>query len=290
MKKGIDLQTIQTEEIFSLVLDVEGHSISTTELIEYLSNMSQVFQSLNHSLNKSYAIGYDQVCIDVVAFEKGSFKIKTKLKKLSKHPLFVAIVGGIVVSMFDNISNQDKPLNVYINNGVQIEISLNELKQNKELVHAISNLAKTSVNSSEVKALTFEYATQQNETARKTIENESLRHLIVPIEEEADKTTHMWTNARLVVVSPVLDSTPAAWKLKLEGRVISAKMTDQDFLSKMDKEKIAFAKNDILIADLETIVTKKEDGRNDVKYFVRKVRVYPKYTSSNNKIIEQKLL
>ena len=116
--------------------------------------------------------------------------------------------------------------------------------------------ALTTVNSSEVKALTFEYATQQNETARKTIENESLRHLIVPIEEEADKTTHMWTNARLVVVSPVLDSTPAAWKLKLDGRVISAKMTDQDFLSKMDKEKIAFAKNDILIADLETIVTK----------------------------------
>ena len=29
---------------------------------------------------------------------------------------------------------------------------------------------------------------------------------------------------------------------------------------------------------------------HDVKYFVRKVRVYPKYTSSNNKIIEQKLL
>ena len=45
----------------------------------------------------------------------------------------------------------------------------------------------------------------------------------------------------------------------------------------MDKEKIAFAKNDILIADIETIITKKTNGVPDVKHYVRKVHKYPKY-------------
>ena len=104
--------------------------------------------------------------------------------------------------------------------------------------------------------------------------------------DENDRDNHILSNARLVVVSPVLDSTPAYWKVKLNDRTFSARMTDEEFLNKMDKEKIAFAKNDILIADIETIITEKANGVPDVKHYIRKVHQYPKYTES--KKVQQK--
>ena len=63
-------------------------------------------------------------------------------------------------------------------------------------------------------------------------------------------------------------------------------MTDEEFLNRMDKEKIAFAKNDILIADIETIIMEKANGVPDVKHYIRKVHQYPKYTASQK--VQQK--
>ncbi len=113
-----------------------------------------------------------------------------------------------------------------------------------------------------------------------------MRTLVVDDIDENDRDNHILSNARHVVVSPVLDSTPAYWKVKLNDRTFSAIMTDEEFLNKMDKEKIAFAKNDILIADIETIITEKANGVPDVKHYIRKVHQYPKYTES--KKVQQK--
>ena len=48
-------------------------------------------------------------------------------------------------------------------------------------------------------------------------------------------------------------------------------MTDIDFLELMSKNKIAFGIGDVLVADLETIITLKRDNTPNVKHYIRKV-------------------
>lgn len=274
MKKDEKLEVYDTE-CFNLILEVKEHSISTTELIKYLAETSELFKALNHSLNRYYSCGYDQILIDVEALEKGSFKIKTQIKKLSRHPL---VVAGFTILASHLLSGNQGEANIYnINNGTVINIQCEELTQNKDLEKAISSIAKTTIDSKEVTGLILEYTDETKQLQRKALDRNILRTLVVESTDEIDRNSYILSNARLVVVAPVLDSTPASWKLRLNNKVINAKMTDEDFLKKMDKEKIAFAKNDILIADIETIITKKTNGVPDVKHYVRKVHKYPKY-------------
>ena len=283
MKKDGILEVYDTE-CFNLILEVKEHSISTTELIKYLSGTSDLFKTLNHSLNRYYSCGYDQILIDIEALEKGSFKINARIKKMARHPLFVA---GVTVVATHLLSGNQGETTVYnINNGTVINIQGSELMQNKDLVKAISSIAETTVNSKEVAALTLEYTDEKKQLQRRTLENDILRTLVVEDIDENDRENHLLSNARLIVVSPVLDSTPAYWKVKLNDRTFSARMTDEEFLNRMDKEKIAFAKNDILIADIETIIMEKANGVPDVKHYIRKVHQYPKYTVSQK--VQQK--
>lgn len=277
MRKDGVLEVYDTE-CFNLILEVKEHSISTAELIKYLAGTTDLFKTLNHSLNRYYSCGYDQILIDIEALEKGSFKINARIKKLAKHPLVVAGFTAVVTHLLSG--NQGETSVYNINNGTVINIQCSELIQNRDLVKAISSIAETTVNSKEVAALTLEYTDERKQLQRRTLENDVLRTLVVDDIDENDRDNHILSNARLVVVSPVLDSTPAYWKVKLNDRTFSARMTDEEFLNKMDKEKIAFAKNDILIADIETIITEKANGVPDVKHYIRKVHQYPKYTES----------
>ena len=49
---------------------------------------------------------------------------------------------------------------------------------------------------------------------------------------------------------------------------------------------IKVTENDILIADIETIIMEKANGVPDVKHYIRKVHQYPKYTVSQK--VQQK--
>lgn len=280
------IENTECEEFFNLILDVDNNSLSTTELIRYLSGTALLFTSVNHSLNKYYGVGYEQILVDVIALEKGSFKITTKIKKFSKHPM---IVAGFTILAQQLFSPNTPTQNIYINNST-VEIHCEQIKANKEVVKAVSDIAKTTVDSLNIKSLKIEYQEPiTNETKTSSFDKEALRGLIIESVEEKEKDTHTLPMARLVVVSPVLESSPASWKVKINNKTFSAKMTDNDFLKKMDEEKIAFAKNDILIADIETIVTKKKDNTPDVKHYIRKVYDYPKYTTREDST-EQTLL
>jgi len=83
----------------------------------------------------------------------------------------------------------------------------------------------------------------------------------------------------LFAVWAVLESEQAMWKFKLGDRKLSAKMADEDFLKLMDERKIAFGMGDVIVADIETIVTKKSDDTPDVKHYIRKVDQCPQYAT-----------
>lgn len=62
------------QEFFELTLNIEDSRISAVELIAYLSNAEKLFKSINQTLNAKYAVGYDDISIDILALEKGSFR------------------------------------------------------------------------------------------------------------------------------------------------------------------------------------------------------------------------
>lgn len=54
---GKDIQ----QEFFELRLGIKGYSISTYDLIAYLSDTNKLITSINQTLNTKYAIGFDQI-------------------------------------------------------------------------------------------------------------------------------------------------------------------------------------------------------------------------------------
>ena len=114
-----------------------------------------------------------------------------------------------------------------------------------------------------------------------SIEKSTLGKLVVPDIEDRSKESNILPQARLVIVSPVLEAEQAIWRFRFGDRKLSAKMTDNDFLELMSKNKIAFGIGDVLTADLETIITLKSDNTPDVKHYIRKVHQYPQYANKS---------
>jgi len=106
-------------ERFELALNIDGSRISSNELRSYLLQLEKLVDSINETLNEYNDWGYDAISIDVVALERGSFKIPLifkkfinsenykKFKSLTENPTAAAIIGGIIVSLFTGTPNKD---------------------------------------------------------------------------------------------------------------------------------------------------------------------------------------
>lgn len=268
-------------EEFNFILNNETNTISSNELIDYLTNINSLFKSINHTLNNNYAIGYDQVLIEVTALEKGSFNIKTKVKKILKNDYAkmaaAATFGAIATKIF---IGDPSPTYVFNNcDNITITVTNEEILQNPETRKSVSRIARTAVLSPNVDSLSIEHSMPDDTMSRVDIEKDKLELLIVDEKEEKEKTSSVMYGVRLTVVSPVLEVEPAKWRVRFNDRKISAQMTDEDFLKAQDVEDIAFGKGDSITADLETITTTKNDNTPDVKHYIRKVHDYPHYTN-----------
>lgn len=271
-------QSIYIEQ-FNFILENSNGAISSLDLIKYLTNLNALVKSINHTLNSKYSSGFDQVLLEVVALEKGSFKIPITLKKILQNPYTQLAVGAVFGAIAANVLSDNKEtVNYYINNST-VEIKHEVIVGNKETARAISNIAKTTVEAPEIKSLTLEYDLADNKRETINIQKSTLGGLVVDIIEENEKESNTLLQARLIIVSPVLETEQAMWKFRMGDRKLSAKMTDNDFLELMSKNKIAFGIGDVLVADLETIITKKSDDTPDVKHYIRKVHQYPQYAT-----------
>ena len=70
-----EVELTESQEFFELTLNVETSRVPAAHLIEYLRNTDKLFKSINQTLNEKYAIGYNEITLEVVPFEEGSFKI-----------------------------------------------------------------------------------------------------------------------------------------------------------------------------------------------------------------------
>lgn len=263
------------QEFFELCLNTEGHSISTYDLIAYLTNANKLITSINQTLNTKYCIGFDQVEIDVIALKEGSFKIPLCIKKITNNATFASIVtvfGGFVLSL---LTKNPEPQTVSFGKDTVI-VTSDELLKNKKTANAVGCIAKMAVESDGIKDLTVTYEKTNGEQEQVTINKRTLAQVIYE-EPEEESISNMVTNVTLEIVSPVFVDKPASWKVTYDNKTFKAKMTDEDFLEKMNLQKLSFAPGDVIIADMEVTAKTTERGIR-LKHYIRKVHKYPKFS------------
>lgn len=261
-------------ENFEITLNSDSHGLSSEELITILENYRKVLKGVNTTLNWKYCAGYDEVDFDVLALEQGSFRIPIRIKKFSENAASNAI-GGIIASLF---LSSIFTINVNTSGGEVIEVNNEELMDNHDTKSAVANIAKVAVESDSITSLSLNYTNNEGVTENVSIEKKQLRSLASINKETVSAVQTFVCSEKLVVLAPVLDDKRVLWKFrKQNGQLISAKMNDLLFLEKMEKEHIAFGKNDILNVELTTCVIDNDNGTHRVSYIINKVIDYPKY-------------
>ena len=263
----------KSDENFEIILNSDSHVLSSEELIIILENYRKVLKGINTTLNRNYCAGYDAVDFDVLAFEQGSFRIPIIIKKFSRD-VVVNAIGGIIAGIFAaNINKID-----VISSGEVIEVKKEELMENHDTKSAVANIAKVAVESDCITSISLNYTNKDGVTENVSIEKKQLSSLASIYTEDIPTVQTFVDSEKLIVLAPVLDGKTVLWKFrKQNGQQISAKMNDLLFLDKMEKEHIAFGKNDKLNVELITNVIDKNDGTQRVSYIINKVIDYPKY-------------
>lgn len=270
MKKNVQ------QEFFELCLNIEGHSISTYDLIAYLTNANKLITSINQTLNIKYSIGFDQVEVDVIALKEGSFKIPLCIKKITNNATFAGITGSVIGGLALNLLTKNlEPQTVHYGEDAVI-ITSDELLKNKKTANAVGSIAKMAVESDGIKDITVTYEKASGEQEQVTINKRTLVQVMYD-EPEDESISNMVTNVTLEIVSPVFVDKPASWKITYDNKTFTAQMTDEDFLEKMNLQKLSFAPGDVIIADMEVVAKTTERGIR-LKHYIRKVHKYPKFS------------
>lgn len=269
---GKDIQ----QEFFELRLGIKGYSISTYDLIAYLSDTNKLITSINQTLNTKYAIGFDQIEIDVVALEKGSFKIPLYIKKITENPTISSVVGSVFGVLISGLLSNNQEAKTIQYGTDKVIVTNDELLKNRATANAVGNIARMAVESDGIKDLSVTYEKANGEKEQVVINKRTLSQVMYEVPED-DSISNIVTNATLEIVSPVFVDKPATWKVAYDGNQFTAQMTDEDFLGKMNLQKLSFAPGDVIIADMEVVAKTTERGIR-LKHYIRKVHKYPKFS------------
>lgn len=180
--------------------------------------------------------------------------------------------GGFVLNL---LTKNPEPQTVSLGKDTVI-VTSDELLKNKKTANAVGCIAKMAVESDGIKDLTITYEKTNGEQEQVTINKRTLAQVIYE-EPEEESISNMVTNVTLEIVSPVFVDKPASWKVTYDDKTFTAKMTDEDFLEKMNLQKLSFAPGDVIIADMEVTAKTTERGIR-LKHYIRKVHKYPKFS------------
>ena len=270
MKKNVQ------QEFFELCLNTKGNSILTDDLIAYLTNANKLITSINQTLKTKYSIGFDQIEVEVIALEKGSFKIPLCIKKITNNATFASIAGSVIGGLALNLLTKNpEPQTVHYGEDTVI-VTSDELLKNKKTANAVGSIAKMAVESDGIKDIIVTYEKANGEQEQVTINKRTLSQVMYD-EPEEESMSNMVTNVTLEIVSPVFVDKPASWKVTYDNKTFTAKMTDEDFLEMMNLQKLSFAPGDVIIADMEVVAKTTERGIR-LKHYIRKVHKYPKFS------------
>lgn len=194
------------------------------------------------------------------------------------NPLFAStagtLLGGLALNLLSN--NNANPQTITVGND-NVVIENKDLRNNRNTIHAVSNIAKMTLETNGIRDISVTYEKDNGEQEKVCISKEILSEVAISQEDLVENIQNLQTNVVLEIVSPVFMNKPTSWKVLYNGSPITAKMADEDFLKTMDIQRIAFAKGDVIVADIESIATNTEKGIK-LRHYIRKVHSYPRYT------------
>ena len=267
---------VESLEFFELTLNVPNSQIPIAELIEYLRNTEKVFKGINQTLNEKYAIGYNFIAIEVIPFEKGSFKIPVWIKKIAKNTVLLAALGTVLGDIVAVLLKNELGIHEIQVNNDTVVVEDEKLLENKATADALSNIANLALHNDSIRDISVTYERSDGERENVCITKTTLTR-VAEYSVESEVTNYLQTSVTLEIVSPVFSDAPSIWKVRYNARVLSAKMMDADFLETMGAKGIAFGKGDTIVADLETEMSDVANGGRP-KYNITKVISYPHYT------------
>lgn len=275
-KSLLSKDIIRTEEFFELRLLCDTKVIDVHSLIKYLTQANSMVQGINETLNFDYTVGYDLIEVDVFAIEQGSVRIPLLLKKYAA-PMIIGVattfIGGVAVNL---VSGNKGPIIVASETG-DIKTESSTFLENRQTRQSVSTIAKMVAEDDGITGLEITYEKADGQRESLTISKKTLAGVAEECGEMEDDIINCFPNTKLQIYGPILENTPSSWRVKMNGKKISACMTDSEFLDEMTAKKIAFAPDDEIIADLEEVISEDAKGKH-TKWYIRKVHSYPKYT------------
>jgi hypothetical protein len=280
----MDKQSLQSNEIIKEFLELHLHTesdcIALEQLVLYLKNTEALVKSINQTLNLKYSIGYDDISISICSIKNGSIRIPIWINKFINNPYVInttsAVFAWLILNLFQN---NETPVTIESSTGDYYEISNNVLLENKSTAKSVCSIAQTVIKDDSIRSLSLRYDKSNGTQEEVNITKKTLLEVAKNCDIEADETSYINYNVHLKIVSPVLENKPgASWRVELNGRKFYAKMIDNEFLKDMCAQKIAFAEGDEIVADIEYVITEKDDGTQTQKRYIRKVHSSPKYT------------
>lgn len=246
-------------EGFVLALNVTESRISSSELRSYLLQLEKLVDSINETLNDYYGSVYDAISIDVVALERGSFKIPLmfrkffnsenfeKIKRMTENPTAAIIIGNIIVNLFtggmaprnvEEIHEDPKVMEIFY--------------RNIKTVKAVKKIAELAIYNDSIHDLSITYEGKEGEQ-QISISKELLRDTKIFMDDIIinDERPHFLKEVYLNVISPTLgDGDDVLWKFRLEGKIIEAEMHDSSFQKLFNEGEITFKNGDEVLVDM----------------------------------------
>ena len=169
-------QTLMHQEYFEMAFNVEDSKLSVEDLITYLKNTNELFKSINDCLYRPHGgITFSSLSLDVLALDKGSFKIKYDIlkKSLTENKDLRDLVLGIIASMIGTLA-----LNLFngpqINNNVDPSIR-REIMKDEKTIKSVVNIINTALLDERINGISITYEPTEGQREKVTLSRETLK-------------------------------------------------------------------------------------------------------------------
>lgn len=266
-------------EYFDFVLNVDNSCISSKELRAYLLQLERLIDSINHTLRHSEFAGFESISIDVIALERGSFKIPLIIKKKIKPENFNilkeitdnstvgTIIGGIIVSLFVSGSSIRDELITTDPHWIPEKVYLDNI----DSARAVKSIAKLAIDNDSIHDLSITYESREGKKTIK-ISKESLietKHYMDYIIDNRDEPFFLHKETVKIISPNFSDDPKISWKFMFNERIIEAEMHDHYYLHRVKSGEIDFHYGDVITVDMMF-----EGSGKNRKYYILHVLDY----------------
>jgi len=242
-------QQEKRQEYFELSFDIDDSRIPVGELIMYLHNTEKLLKSINESLEPNQE--YNNVELDVLALEKGSFTIAFAITKTIGSFAWGILAGVMANLLTNNITQKQKEF----------------LSENEKAIKSLVNILNTIKNNSRIKKVFLIIESTDGEKEKITISRETLINTLMDYHEKYGQ--RVWRKKNVTI------KVDSLWGRKILGQIndgewITAEIEDVDFLKIIASQNNSLFMKDSINVDLECIL-KDDNGIIDYYYNITKV-------------------